>query len=277
MFGVSVESLSPVENVYLKIFHALAAGKPSDTAGFLRAYIRAYPDEVDAVQAVVHDALLGQALPDAPELWLANEAMQTGTSLFDQFRALPRTHTFDANAASTFDWLTVPGVTQALAADLVRAAPYRRLDDLMTIPGLPAALRIKVREMAVAMDGVLARAQKEEASLSLSTVVMPYLWRLAALVILASVAGGWLARRSGIHRWWTAGLIALFATLLVLGLAWVITGPAWVPYAAPVIVGGLPAALWRLFRRRPFRHAAAILGAWAMAAIPAAFLSRAWF
>ncbi|MCK7529330.1 MAG: hypothetical protein MZV64_73170 [Ignavibacteriales bacterium] len=46
-----------------------------------------------------------------PEIWLANPALQTGTSLFDQFRALPRVHTFDANAASALDWLAVPGVT----------------------------------------------------------------------------------------------------------------------------------------------------------------------
>jgi hypothetical protein len=84
-------------------------------------------------------------------------------------------------------------------------------------------------------------------------------------------------RRAGIHHWWTAGLIALGATLLVLGLAWVITGPAWLPYAAPVIVGGLPAAVWRLARRRPFLHAAAVLGAWAIASIPAALVSQAWF
>ena len=68
MFGARVEELTPLENVYLKIFHALAAGKPSDTAGLLRAYVRAFPDEAQAVHAVVREALLGQALPDAPEI-----------------------------------------------------------------------------------------------------------------------------------------------------------------------------------------------------------------
>jgi hypothetical protein len=35
------------------------------------------------------------------------------TTLFDQFRALPRRHTFDLNAASLVDLLTVEGVTSA--------------------------------------------------------------------------------------------------------------------------------------------------------------------
>ena len=113
--------------------------------------------------------------------------------------------------------------------------------------------------MAAAMDGVYKRAHEEEASLSLSAIAMPYLWRLLGLVAGATAAGGWLARRAGVKHWWTAGLIALAATLLVLGLAWVITGPVWLPYAAPLIVGGLPAALWRLARRR--RHRAGGCGA----------------
>jgi hypothetical protein len=96
-------------------------------------------------------------------------------------------------------------------------------------------------------------------------------------VVLASGVGGWLARRAGVRRWWTAWLLALVATLLVLTLAWLITGPAWLPYAAPLMVGGLPAALWRLARRQPLGRVASVLGAWLVAMLPAAILSRAWF
>lgn len=277
MFGTRVDELTPLDNVYLKIFHALAVGAPGDTAAFLRAYVRVFPEDAENVLEVVRDALLGQALPDAPELWLANDALQTGTSLFDQFRSLPRPHTFDANSASAFDWLTVPGVDLSLADRLVRGAPYASLDTLAASSDLPAALRPRVRAMASAMNGVLTRGREEETTLSLSTVVRPYLWLLLGLVVAASALGGWLARRAGVRRWWTAGLIALASTLLVLGLSWVITGPAWLPYAAPLIVGAVPAALWRLARRRPLRDVAAVCCSWAVAMLPAAFLSRPWF
>jgi len=277
MFGAQAADLSPLDNVYLKIFHALYVGKPGDTAGFLRSYVYAFPDEAAAVEALVLDVLFGQPLPDAPEIWLANDALQTGTSLFDQFRGLPRPHTFDVNAASAFDWLTVPGVTAPLADRLLRGAPYRRLGDLTGAADLPPALRTRIRGMAAAMDGVFKRARDEEGSLSLSAIAMPYLWRLAALLALASAVGGWLARRVGVRRWWTAGLIALSATLLVLTLAWVITAPVWLPYAAPLMVGGLPAALWRLARRQPLTRVASVLGAWLVAMLPAVLLSRAWF
>jgi len=277
MFGAHAADLSPLDNVYLKMFHALYVGKPSDTAGFLRSYVNAFPDDAATVEALVLDVLFGQPLPEAPEIWLAIDALQTGTSLFDQFRGLPRPHTFDINAASAFDWLTVPGVTAPVADRLVRGAPYLRITDLTDAADVPPALRTRIRNMAAAMEGVLKRAQEEEASLSLTAIAMPYLWRLAALVVLASGVGGWLARRTGVRRWWTAGLIALVATLLVLTLAWVITGPAWLPYAAPLMVGGLPAALWRLARRQPLRRVASVLGAWLVAMLPAAILSRAWF
>jgi hypothetical protein len=277
MFGAHAAGLSPLDNVYLKMFHALYVGKPSDTAGFLRSYVNAFPDEAATVEALTLDVLFGQPLPDAPEIWLANEALQTGTSLFDQFRGLPRPHTFDINAASAFDWLTVPGVTAPLADRLVRGAPYRRITDLTDAADVPPALRTRILDMAAAMDDLFKRAHEEEASLSLTAIALPYLWRLAALVTLATGVGGWLARRAGIRRWWTAGLIAVMATLLVLTLAWVITGPAWLPYAAPLMVGGLPAALWRLARRQPLRRALSVLGAWLVAMLPAVALSRAWF
>lgn len=275
-FGTRPDRVSPIDNVYLKLFHALAAGRPSDTAGLLRAYIREFPDEAPAVQAVVDAALLGQTLPDAPEIWLANDAFRTGTSLFDQFRGIPRTHTFDANAASVFDWMTVPGVTPDLAARLAAGAPYASLDALAATGG-DSALAGWVRAMGTAMQSVIARAHSEEESLSLSAIAGPYLWRLAGLVGFAAVAGGWLARRTGVRRWWTAGLIALAATLIVLTLSWVVTSAWWMPVAAPLVLGGLPASLWRLARRKGARQAVAVFAGWAAAMVPAVLVSRAWF
>jgi hypothetical protein len=109
-FGTDASSVAPLDNAYLKIFHALRAGRAGDTVAFLRSYVREFPDEAGRVEQLAREVLAGQDVPDAPELFLANPSLQTGTSLFDQFRALPRTHTFDANAATALDWLAVPGV-----------------------------------------------------------------------------------------------------------------------------------------------------------------------
>ncbi len=74
--------------------------------------------------------------PDAPELWLLNDALMTGTSLFDQYRTLPRPHTFDVNAATVLDWMSVPGVTREQATALVNGTPYQTLDAVTAVaPG----------------------------------------------------------------------------------------------------------------------------------------------
>jgi hypothetical protein len=169
-------------------------------------------------------------------------------------------------------------VTAQVADRLLRRAPYRRIEDLTGATDLPPELRARIGDMSAAMDALFKRSQQEEEeSLSLGAIAMPYLWRLAGLVAFSSAVGAWLAGRAGVGRWWTAGLIALTSTLLVLALAWVVTGPAWLPYAAPLVVGGVPAMLWRLVRRQGARRAFAVLGAWLVAMLPAAFLSRAWF
>jgi len=163
MFGTRREDVSPLENVYLKIFHALFTGRPRDTAGMLRAYASACSDEAQTLQRPVAERLIGQEFPDALEIWLANGDMQTGTSLFDQFRAIPRGHTFGVNAASRLDWLAVPGVTADTAAKLLSRAPYRDLESL----------------------------------------VKSYVWRLAAVLGLTALAATRLARRVGARRWWS--------------------------------------------------------------------------
>lgn len=276
-FGTRVSDLTPIENVYLKLFHAMYEGKPSDAAGLLRAYVAAYPGEAVAVDALVRDTLLGQDLPAAPEIWLANEQLLTGTSLFDQYRGMPRVHTFDINAASHFDWLAVDGVSPDAARRLVAGVPYRSLDDLSRVPGVDPALRVRVREMEAAMAAVYRKAHEEEASLSLSAIATPYVWRFLAVIAIASMAGTWLARRSGMARWWSASLTAVVSTVLVLAFAWVIVSPPWMPVAAPPVVAGVPAALWTLVRHRSPARAIRALAAAAAAMIPALLLSRVWF
>ncbi len=276
-FGVTPADLSPLENVYLKLFVALFEGRPSSAAELLRAYVRRFPEDAPDVERVVRGALLGQDLPSAPEIWLANAALMTGTSLFDQFRALPRRHTFDVNAASEFDWLTVPGVTRDLAARLLSHAPYARIDDLLAVPGLGPDVKNRIVAMAKDMDALRARAASDEESLSLTAILLPYLWRLIAVLALTTAAGAWLARRFGARRWWSAAAVALVSSLAVIVLAWIVTSPPWYPIAAPVVLFGAPWALWRLVRQRAPRAAAVALAVWAAASIPAVFISRAWW
>lgn len=271
-FGTTTADVTPLENVFLKMFAALHAGRPSTGVGLLRAYVERFPDDAPAVDGVVRTALLGQPLPDTPEIWLANDALMTGTSLFDQYRALPRPHTFDVNAASTLDWLSVPEVTSAQASALLAAAPYPGLEALLTSAAVTPALRRRITEMATAMDRLRGRAVDEEEALSLSAILLGYLWRLAALFLACAALGAWLSRLAGTRRWWTAALIAVAANLLVIAFAWVVTSPPWYPFAAPFVAGGVPLALWRLARRRPLKTAARGLVMWAAAAVPAIVL-----
>jgi len=268
--------VEPLDDAYLKIFHALRGGRACDTVSFLRAYLAEFPDEAVLVQQVVAAALAGQDVADAPEIWLANPALQTGTSLFDQFRALPRTHTFDANAASALDWLSVPGVTPALAGRLLQGAPYRNLEALIARTGADAPLRGRIASMDAAM-GELRRASEVEESLSLWAVVRAYLWRLGAYVVTAAATGAWLANRTCALRWRWAIPCGLVSALLVFALSWVVVGPAWAPMVAPVIAGGFPAAAWTGFRRRSWKHAARAAAAWAAAALPAVALGSSWW
>jgi hypothetical protein len=276
-FGVTNADLSPLENVYLKLFVAFFEGRPSSAAELLRAYVRRFPEDAPDVERVVRGSLLRQDLPAAPEIWLANAALMTGTSLFDQFRALPRRHTFDANAASELDWIAVPGVTRELAARLLAHAPYARIDEVLAVPGLGPDVKNYVAAMAKDMDALRSRAAGEEESLSLTAILLPYLWHLLAVLALTTAAGAWLARLAGARRWWSAAAVALVSSLAVITLAWVVTSPPWYPIAAPVVVFGAPWGLWRLLRQRAPRAAAVALAVWAAASIPAVVISRAWW
>jgi hypothetical protein len=275
-FGVTNADLSPLENVYLKLFVALFEDRPSTAAELLRAYVRRFPEDAADVERVVRGALLGQDLPAASEVWLANAALMTGTSLFDQFRALPRRHTFDVNAATELDWIAVPGVTRELAGRLLAHAPYGRIDEVLAVAGLGPDVKSRIVAMAKDMDALRARAAGEEESLSLTTILLPFLWRLLAVLTLTTAAGAWLARRAGARRWWSATAVGLVSSLLVVALAWVITSPPWYPVAAPVVLFGVPWGLWRLVRQRAPRAAAVALAVWAAASIPAVFISRTW-
>lgn len=269
-FGVSGDSVSPPDNVYLKVFAALFDGRPATAVDLAAAYGRLFGDEKPRMDVLVQETFGGPMEP-VPELWLANTNLEIGTSLFDQFRALPRAHTFDANAATLLDWISVPEITVEHARLLVAGAPYGRLADLEHAAGPDAWARI--RAMASAMQVSGERARDEEETLNLRRIVFGYLWRLAWLVTVASLSGALLIRR-GVRGWPGAGFIACAATLLVIFWGWMVVGPWWLPVAAPPVFGGLPWAAGRLLRGRGGRAAALATGVWAAASVPALFLTN---
>ncbi|MGE3277125.1 MAG: hypothetical protein AB7O67_18580 [Vicinamibacterales bacterium] len=275
-FGTSRDVVTPFENVYLKLFRILHDARPATTADVLRAWMRRMPEDAADVRRLAREALGGQDVPDAPEIWLANDALMTGTSLYDQYRAQPRPHTFDANAATALDWRSVTGIDAGAAARLLAGAPYDGLPDLLASPGLSDDTRARVSAMAAAMDRVLDPAAREEERLSLGTLAVPYLWRILAIVFAATLAGAWLASRAGIREPWAAIAVAFAASLLVILLSWVVTSPAWYPVAAPVLLGGAPWAAWRAARGQGTVAATTALAAWFCAALPALLLTRPW-
>jgi hypothetical protein len=223
-------------------------------------------DEAAIVHRIAEDAI-GAFDRDVPELWLANSNLMTGTTLFDQFRSQPRVHTFDANAATTFDWLSVPGVTVEGARALVAGAPYERLDAIAPIAGPDVWPRVLA--MSIAMHDLRTRGTDEEESLSLWRILSPYLWRLLALALMAAAAGAIVVRRRGVRRWWTGLLVAGGATVLAIAAGWLVVGPWWLPLAAPAVIGGLPWGIWRAARRRTATPLLGSPAVWASAALPA--------
>jgi hypothetical protein len=276
-FGVEAGETTPIEHGYLKLFAALAAGRPHTTAEAIRAYRAAFPAEAAALDAVVRDAL-GSDLPEpVPEIWLANRSFVTGTTLFDQFRALPRQHTFDLNAASMVDLLGVPGMTKAAAASVLGGAPYRDLDQLREVPRLPPELIEVLREMEADMRRTRAEAVESMAGLNLRRMLMPYAWHAAGWLafgaILAALAYR-TVRRMGPFR---LALNGLGAALVGFAAGWSIdSGSGLFALAAPLLLLGVPAAAWQLMRTRSWRPAVRALAAWLLAAAVPAALVRPW-
>jgi hypothetical protein len=256
------------------MFAVLSETRPSTSAEMVRGWARLYPDDAADLDRILRAAVNGSTLSASPEIWLANDALMTGTSLFDQYRALPRPHTFDANAALPLDWLGVAGVTSDVATMLIANAPYPNLETLLSLPALSEPVRVRITAMAKAMTGLRSTSREEE-SLSPWAIAVAYFQHISVVVLAAAAAGAWLARRAGVERWGRAVIVAFIATILVLTLAWVIRSPPWYPLAAPVVIGGAPWALWRIVRRRG-AGAAVALAVWLAAALPAWILTRSW-
>ncbi len=266
-FDASRDQIAPLENLYLKLFHVLHARKPQNTMQLIAAYKAEFPDESEAVDAVVHEVLLGQTLPSAPALWLANRDFSTGTSLFDQLRRVPRPHTFDLNTASVVDLLTVPGVDLSTANAIVAGAPYATLDDLHRVPGFTPALADRFRRMATEMDALKSSQESLESHFPIKEILLSYVWRAVFILMGTALAGAILYRFIRQVRWYRAVLNGLAASLMCLLAGWIVADPLFAA-AAVLLLFGLPAALWQLWRQRSVQPAFRAFLAWLAAVLP---------
>ncbi|GEM_PF-5687254 len=294
-FGASPEEVRPLENCYLKLIHAMAQGKPRTTADLIRAYKREFPDEASAVDAVVNDVLLGQPLPDSPQIWLANDGFHTGTGLIDQFRVAPLVHTFDLNAASHADLIGVPGVDAALASAILARVPYARLQDLQRVPGVTPALLARFEKMSSAMQALASEGEAGD-SPGVAAILLSFAWRVLLTILAVWIACAllyWRIRKATVSRAVAAGLAAAVVGIVA---GWGIDGNpltqllALVPLpgfrstcgtgitavAAVLLLCALPCASIALWRTRSTSAASRVLAAWALASLPAALLSWPW-
>lgn len=278
LFGTTAEQVSPVQNVWLKIIHAMYLRKAEDGAQLIDGYLQVFPEEAPALERLVSRLFGVPRLGSPPQLWLANEDFRTGTTVFDQFRGAPRTHTFDLNAASTIDLRSVPGVDLPLARRILAAAPYEAIGDLARVDGMSPDLLDRFGAMQQHMRQLLERAVDEEDSLSISAIVMPSVWRLLTALTGCAVLGAALyheVRRRGPAparpAWWRATVAGASASAVGIACGWAaggLAGPG--ALAGVTLLFGLPAAAWCLLRRRGGRAAAQALLAWVAAALPAA-------
>lgn len=283
-FGVRAGEVGPLQQAYLKLFAVMADRQPHEAAALVRDYVAEFPEDAEAVATLVRRTGFSWPLPRTPEIWLANDRFRTGTSLFDQYRAMPRVHTFDLNAASALDLLTVDGVSASLATAIQRGAPYTSLADLARVPGMSPALISRFRAMHTAMDAVReANAREDAEDLNLMRLFAPVLIRAALFAIAVAVAGGWLYRlvRRGQAGWWRVVTNGLAVAVFGLLPAWILSAslqldrgavaPAWFVFL-PVVLFGLPGAVWQITRRRSWKTGGLVMAAWTIACLPILFI-----
>lgn len=275
-FGTTRDAVDPTENAYLKLFAALAAGRPHDTPALLRAYVDAFPDEADAVGELLRAAGAGWPLVLPAEIWLANDDFQVGTTLYDQFRALPRRHTLDVNAASLVDLITVEGMTRRTAEAMLEAAPFTTLDDVRGVPGMTPELFGRLEAMAATMSKIRAGEIEDSVSLDLMRLLRPYLYRAAAWIVACALAAALLYRASRRLGWLRLALNGLAAASVGLLATWVVAPGPWAPLL-PLVLFGLPGAAWQLARSRRVAGPARVLAAWALACLPALVVTQPLF
>ncbi len=271
-FGGRAAEVPPLENAYLKLFRVLADARPHDITGLARAYRLRYPAEASALDDVLEREGIDLTW-NAPEIWLATRGFVTGTTLFDQYRGLPRPHTFDLNAASVVDLATVPGLGSDAAATLRAGLPYASLDDVRARGGLSASVVDELDRMRLAFETLRASSAAAEETLSLRALFWPSIWRAVLWMLVGALVGGVLYRLARRAPGWRAALNGTGAGVCGLLCAWIIDAPWWFAPAVPLALFGMPAVLWHLWRKR-WSDARQVALAWVLAVLPVVAISR---
>jgi hypothetical protein len=196
---------APQENAYLKLFDVFAHsvtwevdGETSPAIAVIAAYAEQFPDEAAAVYDIFLDVTQGATVETAafsqagrpdylpglrerllrgevrlddnlgPQLWPANTGFRGGGGVwryFDFLLSLLQPYTFDLNAADAADLRSVPGVTAALADDIVaareRQGHFHSLADLAEIEGVTPEVLEQFYAMQTEMEGFLAQQQDQ--------------------------------------------------------------------------------------------------------------------
>jgi hypothetical protein len=273
-FGLRGAEVEPLDNAYLKLFAALREG-PHDVLSLARVYSRLFPQDRDAIGATIRDVLGTSDLDDVPQVWVANADTPHGRSLFDQFRAVPRIHTFDLNAASAADLIGVAGMDARQAHAILANAPYSSIEDLGRVQELGPDVRSRFASMESQMRGIRTKGVDDEGALSMRTILMPYVWHAVEALTVCALVAALTYRRIARAKWWRAALNGIAAATVGLLVGWSVDpGTGALALAIPFVAFGLPAAAWRAWRTRSWRAAAQVLAAWAAAAVVPAIAVR---
>ncbi|MDQ1305681.1 MAG: hypothetical protein QG671_1513 [Actinomycetota bacterium] len=283
-FGTTRRDVDPEANAMLKALMVLHLRHPRDVLELVRAYRATFPGDAAAVDRVVSDTLVGQALPDAPELWMTNRGFTVGATVLDQYRAVPLPRSFDLNAASVVDLLAVPGMDRRTAGAVVAGAPYRSVEDLARVPGVASHLVARFRSMATEhATRSKAPENEQEFTFNLTNLVVGYVIRALGFLLAVVVCGAVLHRRIRRIGWGRA--LATGTALGLLGLL-----PAWIrpvlgassPVAEvavlllPVVLVGVPGLLLDVFRHHDGCRAHRTALAWAVSPLLVVLVIQTW-
>ncbi|HSK10278.1 MAG TPA: helix-hairpin-helix domain-containing protein [Vicinamibacterales bacterium] len=235
--------VSPIENIYLKIFHVLHTSfrwgdwPALDLVG---GYAQAFPDEAPLVYEVFLDVTRGVTVDRAaaarhaeagylpglrdrllsgdarldgntgPPLWIVSPGMSLGMGVFRYF-PVPSSFTLDLNAADAADLTSVGGISQTLAASIMEAREaaggFKTVEDLAAVPGMTPELLSRVASMRGRMQQRLTRTEAPQRGNP--TWMMN--WLATALKGSYYAAGAWQLARAAV----VAGLAYLLAAWLV--------------------------------------------------------------
>jgi hypothetical protein len=281
-FGTDPASIGPLDRAYLKLFWVFDRRKPGTAEEVIDGYKATFPAETEAVDRLVREVVGEDGRQPQPAIWLANRAFVVGTTLFDQWRRLPRPHTFDLNAASLVDLVAIPGMTRETAARVLAGAPYESLEAVRRVGGMTPGLMAQLSAMADEMARLRRPGGDEAEELSLRAILLPYLWRTVLWIIVAGACGALLRRRLDGVSWLRAIGCGMTAGGLTVLTAYVtVPASALMALLLPVAVFGVPCAFvravraWRQSRgsaRQALMSGARVLAGWTVAALPAVVL-----